>query len=149
MKRIIKFSFNFFLLISFIIYFISCSDDAPTKTTEEINFIAYQIPGCNSSWVLGKVSFVDSCFMYSFNDTLKVDFCVPGNCCPDSNRFVTNYSINSDTIYVTVADTAANLCYCICNYIIHLEISGLPNDKYLFYCKYDDLEYKEIVIRSN
>jgi hypothetical protein len=149
MKLIIKLGFNFIFLFSFIFYLISCSDDAPTKTTQEINFVSYQVPGCNPTSSLIKDSFIDSCFQYSFTDTLKVEFCVPGNCCPDSNRFVTNYSISSDTIFVTVTDTAAHLCHCICNYIIHLEISGLSNNEYLFYCNLQELEYNEIVIRSN
>jgi len=145
---LIRFSLGVLLFVS-LIYLISCSDNNPTQTVEEeIKFISYQIPGCNSSNSFKKKSLQDSCFDYSFNDTLKVDFCVLGNCCPDSNRFATDYRINLDTIFVTVLDTAQNLCRCICNYVIHIELSGLSNDNYLFFCKYDTFEYSEIVNRS-
>ena len=130
------------------IYGLSCSKDSPTRSLEkEASFVSYQIGGCNHN-SLGKASFDDSCFVYSFDDTLKIDFCVVGNCCPDSNRFVADYKIKSDTLFVTVTDTSANLCHCNCNYTFHLEFSGLENDKYLFYCKYDELmEYKEQIAR--
>lgn len=132
------------MLFLFVIYNLSCSEDSLTKSSsQEVKFVSYQVGGCNHN-SLGKTADNDSCFAYSFTDTLKIDFCVLGNCCPDTNRFVTNYEINSDTLVVSVSDTAANLCHCICNYTIRLEIAGLENDRYLFYCNYDDLlEYKE------
>jgi len=149
MKTLLKLSFGFFSLVT-LIFFISCSDDSPTNIpSEEIKFVSYQVPGCNSSYSLEKSSLEDSCFTYIFNDTLKVDFCVSGNCCPDHDRFVTNYDINSDTIFVTVVDIAPDLCHCICNYVIHIEIVGLPLNSYLFYCHYGDLVYNEIVIKTN
>ena len=149
MKIFINISLSFFLLI-FVIRISSCSGDSPTKTTEEkLEFVSYQIPGCNSYFSFEKVLPEDSCFSYSFKVTLKIDFCVWGNCCPDSGRFITNYDIKSDTLFVTVLDTAANLCDCICTYAIHIEISGLSNNRYLFYCKYDDLEYSEIINKLN
>jgi hypothetical protein len=139
--------FKIVLMFSFIFlyfFFSSCSENSPTKTIDNtILFRANQIPGCNSA------SIDSSCFSYTFNDTLKIDFCLPGNCCPDSNRFVTNYSIKSDTLFVTVVDTAANLCNCICTYINHIEITGLPNNSYLFYCVYQGLTYNEVLIRTN
>lgn len=150
MKMIIKTGTRLFLLF-LAINVSSCSDDEPTKSDgKDIKFISYQAGGCNNEVSLAKKgSFNDSCFTYSFRDTLKIDFCVWGNCCPDSNRFDTNYKISSDTLYVTVKDTAANLCRCECNYIVHVEMTGLPNDKYLFYCNYYLLEYKEFVIKGN
>ncbi len=147
MKIFIKISLSLFLLFA-LIHHLSCSEDSPIETTGEIEFISYQIPGCNSSSSLEKALLDDYCFTYSFKDTLKIDFCVVGNCCPDSNRFVTNYAINSDTLFVTVKDTAEHLCNCICRYVIHLELFGLPEDQYLFYCNYDSLiEYGEYIIK--
>ena len=144
-KTAIKVSLSLVSLL-LVIYSLSCSEDSLTKSSvQDVQFFAYQVAGCNHN-SLGKTAINDSCFSYSFTDTLKVDFCVLGNCCPDSNRFVTNYEINSDTLFITVSDTAANLCRCICNYTIHLDISGLQSDSYLFYCNYDALiEYKEQV----
>jgi hypothetical protein len=111
LKLILLFSFS---LVIFSFY--SCSENNVTETENtQITF---------------------SCFAYSFNDALKIDFCVVGNCCPDSQRFISDYNISSDTIFVSVADTAANLCYCICNYTIHVELLGLTKDKYLFVCDY-------------
>lgn len=147
MEIIIKLNLALFAVISFI-YFSSCSEDTPTKPGDgKINFTAYQIAGCNSHYPIEKATQGDTCFSYTFIDTLKVDFCVTGNCCPDSNRFVTSHNIIADTIFITVSDTAANLCQCDCNYIIHIEISGLPNNRYIFYCHYLDFEYNEVVIR--
>ncbi len=138
-----------FSFIFLYLYFSSCSENSPTKTTDDtIKFLAHQIPGCNSLNLSRNTPTDSSCFSYSFNDTLKIDFCVPGNCCPDSNRFVTNYDIKSDTIFVSVADTAENLCNCICTYIIHLELIGLPGERYLFYCDYENLIYREIVSKT-
>lgn len=132
------------MFILLVIYTSSCSEDSLTKSSaQEIKFTSYQVAGCNHNY-LEKRTNNDSCFSYSFMDTLKIDFCVFGNCCPDSNRFITNYEINSDTLFITVSDTAANLCHCICNYTIHMEFSGLREDKYLFYCNYDNfLKYEE------
>lgn len=139
-----------FFFISLTVYFASCSDDSPTKTTnEDVVFASNQIPGCNSTLSLSKLPSDSFCFSYTFDETLKIDFCVPGNCCPDSNRFVTNYNIKSDTLFVTVADTAENLCYCICNYTIHIEVTGLPNENYVFRCDYEDLVYNEIVSKMD
>ena len=122
-----------------LIYTFSCSGEGTTESLgKEVQFVAYQVGNCNHN-SLGKISANDSCFAYSFGETLKVDLCVSGNCCPDSNRFVTDYKISSDTLFVTVSDTAARLCRCMCNYTIHMEISGLQNNEYVFYCNHDNI----------
>ncbi len=153
MKRLI-----YFFVSSLLMLILACSEDNVTKSTEsELSFSYKQITGCNESTnQLAKSSYQDSCFTYSFNDKLKIDFCVYGNCCPDSQRFVVDYSIESDTIFVEVADTAENLCYCICSYAIHIEITGLERNRYLFYCNfpsedsahYGNLYYREYVYKK-
>lgn len=140
----------FFFALSILFLLFTCSDEAVTEITEgEIIFSAKQVGGCNSARGLAKTSPFDSCFTYSFDETLKIDFCVFGNCCPDSQRFTTNYTLSADTIFVEVADTAAHLCRCICNYTIRVELSGLQKDSYLFYCNYpiqdSTLKYREFV----
>ncbi len=153
MKNYFNLIFSFFLFFSILFFSYSCSEDNPTKSKEkEIIFSAKQIKGCNNS--LSKISEYDSCFTYNFEDTLKIDFCVFGNCCPDSNRFVTNYEIKNDTVFLNVADTAENNCKCMCNYIIHMELSNLSNNNYLFYCDFPSnysyiksLAYREEVIK--
>jgi hypothetical protein len=115
---------------------------------KDIGFIFYQVQGCKHGLNFGKEVGEKTCFKFSFKDTLKVDFCVYGNCCPDSNRFMSNFNIRSDTIFVTVLDTAAHLCRCICEYINHVEITGLEKEKYVFYSIYDTLIYNEIVIKQ-
>jgi len=145
-------------LISFafllVLYILSCSENSPTENPEkQVEFSSYQISGCNNGGLL-KVDASDSCFFYSFNDTLKIDFCLWGNCCPDSQRFKTDYKISSDTIFIAVQDTAISECFCNCGYIIHVEFSGLPEDKYLFYFNYpgvfhgDSLKYREFITRN-
>lgn len=151
MRTLNKLDIILFLFFS-IVYILSCSEDSPTKILElkkGVVFSSSQIPGCNNNnLLLAKQSSYDSCFAYNFIDTLKVDFCIFGNCCPDSSRFTTNYSINADTIFVFVADTSKDLCDCICNYTIHLEIFGLEKEKYVIYCDYKDrLKYREEIYK--
>jgi len=136
----------FFFTIILAILFVSCSENNLIDNKTDIEFKSYQIGGCNNSASLEKIAFSDSCFDYTFNDTLKINFCVYGNCCPDSNRFSVEQIIKSDTIYVTVTDTAANLCKCICNYKIHFELTGLQKDQYVFYCNFNNIiTYSEIL----
>ena len=120
------------IIISFcIILSYSCDDEFTSNVQTSI----YQLPGCKSnSMFKSNETFGDSCFTYSFSDKLVIDFCVNGNCCPDSNRFYTTSDIFRDSISITIADTAQNLCRCMCNYIIHGEFESLPYDKYFVKC---------------
>ena len=144
--KIFRIFSSFVLVISILFYVFSCTTDNPTNQENEIiTFSAYQVGGCNST-PLAKIAVNDSCFSYSFNDTLKIDFCVTANCCPDSQRFLTDYYLKSDTIFVTVTDTSAELCDCICNYTIHLDLVGLSNTQYFFNCYYNNrVVYDEII----
>lgn len=92
-------------------------------------FHLYQANGCQSG-DLSKAAVGDSCFTYQFDADLILDFCVSANCCPDSNRFVLSTDMRSDTIAISVQDTAANLCLCTCNYIVHAEFYDMPEDMY-------------------
>jgi len=92
-------------------------------------FQLYQANGCQSG-ELSKAAVGDSCFNYQFDADLILDFRVSANCCPDSNRFVLSTDIRSDTIAISVQDTAANLCLCTCNYIVHAEFYDMPEDMY-------------------
>jgi len=140
-----------FLFLFAIITF-SCSVDTlkSKSDAQNIDLNSYQIAGCTGSGLLKVVS-EDSCFTYLFQDTLELEFCVVGNCCPDSLRFISTINVNFDTIFASVVDTAANLCDCVCIYKVHLEISGLSEERYLFYCDfpiyYDTLEYREYVYK--
>jgi hypothetical protein len=97
-----------------------------------------QMPGCKSGQ-LGKGSLAtDSCFTYQFTNALDVFFCASANCCPDSNRFSIRNEIRGDTIFVTIADTAAHLCRCNCTYMLHAEFHDLPKDRYVFFCSRED-----------
>ncbi len=92
-------------------------------------FQLYQANGCQSG-ELSKAAVGDSCFAYQFDTDLILDFRVSANCCPDSNRFVLSTDMRSDTIAISVQDTAANLCLCTCNYIVHAEFYDMPEDMY-------------------
>lgn len=117
---------------------ISCKD---SSVSSESNVRLYQLPGCQT-FINQKsgyqksidASIIDSCFYYNFEEKLTIDFCVNGNCCPDENRFLITNNIFKDTITVTVTDTAANLCRCMCNYIIHGEFELLSYDSYTVKC---------------
>ncbi|NVM56579.1 MAG: hypothetical protein HWN51_00445 [Desulfobacterales bacterium] len=115
-------------------------------------YTLFQVPGCQSN-ALAKSFSKDSCFTYQFDTDLLIDFYVNGNCCPDSNRFDLFSEIRHDTIAITVLDTAGRGCWCICDYIIHAEFSGLLLDSYVIdiYADtdYDTLTYLEIVQRSD
>lgn len=128
---------------------ISCSQQ-PTnaeKEQTEVRAVLSQIPGCRNH-ATAKAALKDSCFSYQFAQTLVVDFCVSANCCPDSGRFDLTYEIRNDTIDVAVADTAANLCRCVCTYVIHAEFTGLRRDRYVFCCHDGDtVMYAEAVER--
>jgi hypothetical protein len=122
------------------------------KSTEPapVAFVAYQVSGCNQT--PAKSSHSDSCLSYRFHDALLVDFCASGNCCPDSQRFMIHNEIHHDTIVVTIADTAAQLCRCNCRYVLHVEVEDLPLPSYLFVCRRQDYSsqfilYSERVFR--
>jgi len=136
------------LLFSITILFLKC-DSSITESAAD--GIIHQISGCNKSYSRSPES--DSCFTYTFRETLKIDFCVPGNCCPDSNRFSFKSGVFKDTITIVFADTAANLCRCICNYTIQAEFDNLIKDFYLVKCQRKDslgvyTSYREKVYRQ-
>jgi hypothetical protein len=89
----------------------------------------YQVNGCQGG-ELSKAAIGDSSFTYQFDSDLILDFRVSANCCPDSNRFTLQQAIQNDSITITVLDTAANLCFCDCSYIIHAEFYDMPEDMY-------------------
>jgi hypothetical protein len=131
-----------------VLAFILSGCDGSTEP-EPPPFVAYQVPGCASHLGEG----VDSCFSYEFHRALSVDFCATANCCPDSNRFSFDYRISSDSIIVTIADTAARNCFCTCTYVLHVELSYLSENAYLFVCERQDsssrtLLYTELVGRD-
>ena len=133
-------------LVTFLLNLFACSGTVTDIKDEKS--IMYQIAGCQSNG-LAKTNIEDSCFTYTFNQSLIIDFCVSANCCPDSNRFELSNNIRNDTIFVAVTDTAAQLCHCICDYKIHFEKYNLPLNSYLFYCSYnDEILYAVRVIRK-
>jgi hypothetical protein len=98
-----------------------------------------QVDGCQSG-SLSKAAVGDSLFSYQFDDDLLLDFRVTGNCCPDSNRFELSHEIFGNDITIIVADTAADLCLCVCPYVIHAEFYDMPEDMYVVHVMTDDEE---------
>lgn len=125
-----------------IIILISCDEEF--SPSDQV-FI-YQVPGCKSTSIfkIGSEN-RDSCFTYSFTENLVLDFCVNGNCCPDSNRFKTSSSTHSDSIIITIADTAQNLCRCNCSYTIRAEFKSLTRDEYFVTCILQNNELQETI----
>lgn len=113
-----------------LIAFFCCKDEI---TSSEVRANIFQDGKCRGP-ALSKSSTADSCFSYTFTNNLTIDFCVIGNCCPDSNRFTSSYSVTDSAIIIRIKDTAPNLCKCICTYMIHAEITGLRNDWYTVKC---------------
>jgi hypothetical protein len=118
----------FVLLLSLIAFGCAAMSTGPATTTS----VVFEVPGCRSSYPGNAPMSVDTCFSYQFHDQLNVDFCVSANCCPDSNRFSIDHTIKADTITVTIADTAASLCRCMCRHWIHAEFYVLGSDDYTF-----------------
>ena len=117
-----------------------CTENSTNIVFEDQSRVSVfeQIPGC-LEWKLTKTEIRDSvCFHYDFHQNLKLELCLPANCCPDSNRFDYSYEVHNDTIHFTALDTAQDLCDCICTYQIQTEISGLLKDTYIFQCLYED-----------
>lgn len=110
--------------------------------------ILFQSQGCLPQ--SGLKAAASTCFSYRFDDILLVEFCAEGNCCPNTNRFTFSPEMREDTIFVTIADTAANLCRCTCTYMLHAGFSDLELDSYVFICKTenDSLLYGERVQRN-
>jgi hypothetical protein len=116
---------------------ISCSDHSTDSPGQQVRATLNQLKGCQSD-LSNNATVSDSCFSYQFAKKLIVDFCLLGNCCPDSDRFSFSCEVRTDTIFVVAVDTAANLCNCLCNYVNHAEFDNLPLDHYVFYCTCSD-----------
>jgi hypothetical protein len=123
------------MTLGFIVFLcLSCNEKSTSPDSQSaISFSSHY--GKCSSQGLTKSSSLDSIFTYSFLDSLVIDFSVNANCCPDSNRFVVTQSAGTDTLVISVADTAGNLCYCICTYMVHTSFENLPNDHYVVRCR--------------
>ena len=136
------------ILIALIsIFFTSCGHVTSNEESEP-KFQANQIPGCVKGLPKNNPS-LNNYFNYSFGETLKVDLCLPSNCCPDSYRFDYSYILSDDTIKVSVFDIEEHLCRCMCDYMVHSEIVGLEQDEYIFECiYYDSVFYCQNVSRN-
>jgi hypothetical protein len=138
--------FRMLVFILLLVAMPSCSDRVTEP--EAIQTMLHEIPGCISHGA-AKASSIDSCFAYTFTENLDITWCLPANCCPDSQRFVLSSAVTKDTITVTVADTARNLCRCNCSYNVHAQFFHLPLDHYVFLVRYgDSLFYNEDAVRS-
>ncbi len=131
---------------------VTCSEKSTGPGNQDVGAKLYQIKGCLSSAKLAIAGLPDSCFGYRFGDTLVVEFCLTGNCCPDSNRFTLTGETRGDTIFVAAADTAERLCYCICDYRVRAEFTNLVLNHYRFICRRSDdsgkVYYDEAVYRA-
>jgi len=134
-----------FYLLIISLMFISCSES--TSPNNDSNIVFKQTPGCNNYNLLKAVN--DSCFSYTFSNSLNIYLCLPANCCPDSNRFDYSYSLDNNSINLIALDTATNLCRCVCNYLVEIRINGLSENNYTFNCTLgDSLYYYEQLIKE-
>jgi hypothetical protein len=140
-KKIPDLRLLFISCIAISIITINCKDEL-VQTNYKADI--YQVKGCKGS-ALGKFGSADSCFKYSFSEKLILEFCVTGNCCPDSNRFELKSSIDKDTISIEIKDIAPNLCRCMCKYYIHAEFEFLSYNNYSVKCMMEENEIKKIL----
>lgn len=117
-----------FCLIILVLF--SC--DEKSVNWESDTTFYYKSSKCMADYSLS--SSMDSSFVYSFEDSLVIDFSVRANCCPDSDRFDISYVIRADTIIIAVADTAQNLCYCTCPYTVHTVFQNLEEEHHIICC---------------
>ena len=126
-------------LIPFIlpIFLLSCNDALTNSTDNSIpKFSSYSSDCIVPNTVDGFV--IDSIFNYTFGDTLSMDFSVYGNCCADSGAFILSYDLRNDTLCIKLSNLSLIACECICLYIIHVEVNGLPLDQYIVRCQLGD-----------
>ena len=126
---------SIFLIVSLLIalLIVNCKDEILyTEPTANI----WQVSKCNGQ---GLKKSSEECFEYIFTNSLEIKFCVSGNCCPDSARFVSNYKIDGEIITIFVKDIAPNLCKCYCTYTIQASFSNLLLDSYKAFC-YQEIE---------
>lgn len=138
MLKIVGFLFSLFFIYS-------CSNS--TSPNSNLNSSFKQIPGCNNQMLFK--TFADSNFTYTFDTYADISFSLPANCCPENNRFDQITLLNDNTITITVIDTAAQLCRCICNYELNIKVMELIENHYTFICVYgDSIIYNEKIIRN-
>jgi hypothetical protein len=73
----------------------------------------------------------ESVLTWRFEDVLELEFQVWGNCCPDSERFVVTGDLQGDTLAITVVDTAASLCRCVCPYTVTTTCDDTTRHRYV------------------
>ena len=117
---------------------VSCNQKSTESLIDSNPSFAFRPSKCAGP-VLLKGSGNDSSFTYTFADTLSMDFSVSANCCSDSDRFDVANTVGSDTLSITIIDTAAYGCRCNCLYFIHAELAYLPEDHYVVRCRFVDL----------
>ncbi len=127
----------------------ACKDDADGPVDQPRNAIVTQIAKCQPPLAKTMSAEWDSSFTYSFMTDLTVQLLLPGNCCPDSNRFTFIYTTNDSVITIAATATAANLCRCMCRYRIEALFPSPARDSYLVICTLGDQQlYREWVVRS-
>ena len=124
---------------------LSCKDTSADLAERSPFAFSFQSSKCMNTLSVAS-SNSDSLFLYSFTDTLVIDFSVVANCCPDSDRFSVAAIPGTDTIVVAVSDTAQSLCNCICPYMIHAEFANLPNDHYVVVCTLGQMQGERLRI---
>jgi hypothetical protein len=135
----------------------SCKDRLTAPGAMSPVFYSWAASNCLNTVpnVRAERSAADSVFFYTFSDNLVLNFQVTANCCPDSNRFFVTAAAGTDTIVVTVGDTASGACRCLCYYMIHVVYNNLPGDHYVVRCIVcsgagcDDPAYLERVVKSS
>jgi hypothetical protein len=119
--------------LAVVLWFLSCNGQSVDQESQHPLSFSYRSSKCLSAY--SHVISLDSSFVYSFVDSLVLDFSVRANCCPDSDRFAVTHVPSIDTLIISIVDTAQNLCYCTCRYLIHVQFKNLQGDHYVVRCK--------------
>ena len=138
----------FGILLCVAISMLACSEKSGNPKSEKLESLIYQDGRCQRQLFRSATS-EDSCFFSQFKQDILIDFCVTANCCPDTSRFQTSSAVSNDTIFIVVADTAANRCLCDCPYRIHAEFRKPLLSRYVVVCYYGGLMiYRETVVKE-
>jgi hypothetical protein len=125
MKTITAILIGIFLILS-----LSCKDKSTNPpVTENIIFSAYSTACLNpENSIFLKISTSDS-LLYSFNDSLVIDYMVTTSC-SDVSPFKLGYDLRPDTIILDISDTVISAANCLCSYRTHFDFLQLAGGSY-------------------
>lgn len=139
-KQII--SSTLFLALGLLLIYLSNSSVIKTNSSVNNPAISYYVSGCQNT-----KTYVPTTVHFE-NNTLIIKHSVSYVCCA---KIVPKVKITNDIINITEINEG-DVCKCMCNYIIQINISGLEKKPYeinVFGVKYKDIHPAEKILSMN